>query len=91
MTDEEEQLRRQLLKGLALSEVVPETSAVDKMITATVRQANVQTAGRDLLVLGISSFFACLLMLCAPMMAASVARKKRRTVGNIDTHNQNGC
>lgn len=85
MTDEEEQLRRQFLKG----EAVPELPSVDKMIKATVRQANVQTAGRDLLVLGISSFFVCLLMLCAPMMATSVARKKRRTASNIDTPSQN--
>ncbi|MDX2464770.1 MAG: hypothetical protein QNK31_09710 [Porticoccus sp.] len=83
MTDEEEQLRCQLLKG----EAIPELPLVDKMIVATVRQASIQTAGRDLLVLGISSFFACLLMLCAPMMAASVARKKRQTIGNMDIHN----
>lgn len=77
MSDEEEQLRRQLLKREALTETVPEPPVVDKIIATTVRQANVQTAGRDVLVLAISSFFAFLLVFCAPIVAASAAKNKR--------------
>lgn len=78
--DEEEQFRLQLLKAGGLPDEVPEIPAVDKIISDTVRQANVQTAGRDFLVLGVSSFFAFLLVLFAPMMAASAARKKNESL-----------
>lgn len=93
ISDEEGRLRRHLVKKGALLDKVPEPPAVDKAITATVRQANVQTGGRDLLVLGVSSFFAFLLLLCAPIIAASAANKKRRSIEAMidtdDTHSSN--
>lgn len=72
LSDEEKQLRENL--GIE----IPEPPDVEKILEATVRQANAQTGARDLLTLAISSFFAFLLVFCAPMVAASAARKKRR-------------
>lgn len=86
MSNEEEQLRRQLLKGVVFPDTMPEPPAVDNMITTVVRQANVQTAGRDLLVLAISSFFAVLLVFFAPVIAVSAAKKKGSSSVGTDTN-----
>ncbi|MFT5084411.1 MAG: hypothetical protein ACI9Y1_002466 [Lentisphaeria bacterium] len=75
--DEEQQLRRQFLQKANLDSV-PAPPSVDSLIAATVRKANAQTGGRDLLLLAISSFFAFLLVLCAPLAAGSVASKRPR-------------
>ena len=70
--DEEEQLRAKLADL-----DVPEPPAVERMLKSTVRQANAQTGARDLMTLAISSFFAFLLVFCAPIVAASAAKKKQ--------------
>ena len=74
--DDEKHLRQQYLKKLGF-DAVPEPPEVDEIVEKSVRQANAQLGSRDLLTLAISSFFAMLLMFGAPLVAASVSRKKK--------------
>jgi hypothetical protein len=70
LSDEEKQLRD------ILAIEIPEPPAVEKVLEVTGRQANIQTGARDLLTLVVSSFFACLLGVHAPTVAASAVRKQ---------------
>ncbi|WP_045860850.1 hypothetical protein [Teredinibacter purpureus] len=79
LSDEEKQLRDRL--GIE----IPEPPALEGLLEITVRQASVQTGARDLLTLAISSFFAFLLAFCAPIVAASAARKGRRFTSTENT------
>jgi hypothetical protein len=78
LSDEEKQLRDILTIEIA------EPPAVEKVLEVTARQANIQTGARDLLTLAISSFFACILGILAPVVAASAVRKKQASNSESD-------
>ena len=71
--EDEARLKRQFLAQSELDKIV-EPPLIDQVLPETLRQTNVQTGTRDLLILAITSFFALLLVFCAPLLAASAKK-----------------
>lgn len=76
MTDitdyDEDELRKLSVTDSAQLNPPPASDAV----ALAVKQANVQTGGRDLLTLAVSSFFAALLLIFSTMTATALIQKK---------------
>lgn len=78
---DEEALRKQFLSAVS-AEPMAEPSRVETKdaVDAAVRQANVQTGGRDMAVLFVTSLFSVLLVLFAPVAGAIAKQKDEQSV-----------